>query len=245
MPVGVTLANLRVDLRAETGQSLNMAQNVQSQQSQDNQLDRQQRELWSAYDWPHLKYFVDIPVVAGQDVYDYPPNMPFDQINYVYFAMEDTTVWRPPLAYGLHGNFIRPNTPLIGTPMRWGNMVSVSDTGVTDPVGQIKIIPQPAMNGTLRFEGTAPCNPLVADDDTCILDSKAIVLFAATEILATQKVEAAQLKLLKAQNYLRRLLANQGADKRRNYNMGGKYNDGYLSSRPYQRWVPYIDYIPS
>ena len=34
------------------------------------------------------------------------------------------------------------------------------------------------------------------------------------------------MKLTKAQNYLRRLLADQGADKRTNYNMGGVYAGG-------------------
>ena len=51
---------------------------------------------------------------------------------------------------------------------------------------------------------------LIADTDKCIIDSKAIVLFAAAEILANQKVRGAQpLKLTKAQKYLRRLLAEQ------------------------------------
>jgi hypothetical protein len=244
MPVGVTLANLRVDLRAETGQSLNMAQGVQSQATQDNQLDRQQRELWENFDWPHLKYYVDVPVMKGQDVYNYPPSMPFDQINYIYFAIGGTTIWRPPLAYGIHGSYIRPNSPLIGVPLRWANKVSVDpNTAITNPVGQIQLLPVPAMDGTIRLEGSAPLNPLVADDDTCMLDSKAIVLFAASEILATQKVEAAQLKLLKAQQYLRRLLANQGADKRRNYNMGGRH--GITQQRSGYRPIPYLDYIPS
>jgi hypothetical protein len=109
----------------------------------------------------------------------------------------------------------------------------------TNPVGQIKLVPIPVGPGTLRLEGSAPCNPLIDDTDTCIIDSKVIVLFAAAEILATQKVEAAQLKLQKAQNYLRKLLANQSADKRRNYNLGGAYHNGYLGR------TPYIDYIPS
>jgi hypothetical protein len=242
MPIGVTLVNLRRDLRAETGQSLNMSQGVQSQATQDNQLDRQQRELWEAYDWPHLRYWVDLPVNIGQDTYDYPPNMPFDQINYIHFANGDNGQWTP-LGYGLHGFEISPNQPQTGTPRRWGNIVSVDSDGITDPVGQFKLVPIPTGAGTLRFEGQAPCNPLVDDADTCIIDSKAIVLFAAAEILATQKVEAAQLKLQKAQNFLRRLLANQGADKRSNYNMGGSHR-GYLGRTPYSGWVPGIDYIP-
>ncbi len=245
MPVGVALVDLRRDLRAETGQSLNPAQGVQSQATQDNHLDRQQREMWAAYDWPHLRYWVDLPAIPGQNFYDYPEEMPFDQINRIWWQQNATTTWYP-LAYGIRAFDPSPGLPAQGQPLRWGNKVSVVG-GKTNPVGQFEILPIPNANGTLRFEGTAPCNPLVADDDTCILDSKAIVLFAAAEILATQKVEAAQLKLLKAQTFLRRLLANQGADKRRNYNMGGSAGRDYTSGRNSVNHyaVPGIDYIPS
>jgi hypothetical protein len=241
MPVGVALVDLRRDLRAETGQSLNPAQNVQSQQSQDIQLDRQQRELWDAYQWPHLRYWVDVPLSQNQALYDYPEEMPFDQINRIFYS-DGTSSWKI-LAYGLHAFDIQPGTPQSGTPLRWGNKVAVVD-GKTNPVGQLQLVPTPAQSGTLRFEGQAPCNPLIADDDKCVIDSKAIVLFAAAEILATQKVEAAALKLTKAQNYLRKLLANSGADKRANYNMGGNNRIDHFGARPYRGYVPGIDYIP-
>jgi hypothetical protein len=51
------------------------------------------------------------------------------------------------------------------------------------------------------------------------------------------------MKLTKAQNYLRRLLADQGADKRQNYNMGGIYRGG-IDPDKNRRVVPYLDYIP-
>lgn len=240
MPVGVALIDLRRDLRAESGQSLNPAQNVQSQATQDNQIDRQQRELWDAYQWPHLRYWVDVPLAQGQAVVDYPQEMPFDQINRIFIS-DGASQWKP-LAYGLHA-FDIAVTPQTGTPQRWGNKVTVTG-GVTNPIGKIQFVPTPSANVTLRFEGQAPCNPLVADDDKCVLDSKAIVLFAAAEILATQKVEAAALKLTKAQNYLRKLLANSGADKRSNYNMGGNNRIDHFGARPYRGYVPGIDYIP-
>jgi hypothetical protein len=96
------------------------------------------------------------------------------------------------------------------------------------------------VDGTLRVQGQAPLPPLIADTDLCIIDSKAIVLYAAVEILATQKAEVAQLKLQKAQQYVKRLRAQQGADKRLNYNMGGARRDSY----GYPGWIPGIDYIP-
>jgi hypothetical protein len=102
----------------------------------------------------------------------------------------------------------------------------------------------PKQSYTLRFEGLAPLSPLVAPTDSCIIDSKAIVLFAAAEILATQKSEAAPMKLTKAQNALRRILADQGADKRTNYNMGGNQRGGFDPDKSMRR-IPYLDYIPS
>src|SRR4029077_6600522 len=120
--------------------------------------------------------------------------------------------------------------------------------GVTDAIGKILLVPTPSGDGIMRFEGQAPINPLVADGDKCVIDSKAIVLFAAAEILAVQKVEAAALKLTKAQAYLRKLLQNSGADKRSNYNMGGSARSSgidHFGARPYRNYVPGIDYIPS
>lgn len=246
MPVGVTLLNLRRDLRAEAGISLNPAQGVQAQATMDNQLDRQQTELWDAYQWPHLRYWVDMPMLTGQDIYDYPADMPFDQIVRINLR-SDTGQLGPALTYGLHafdvGVGIAP-----GTPRKWGNKVSVVG-GKTDPVGKLQIAPPPNVDGVMCFEGQAPCNPLVSDTDVCVIDSKAIVLFAAAEILAVQKVEAAQLKLKKAQDYLRRLLQNSGADKRTSYNMGGSRSNAirpdHFGGRALRYGsVPGIDYIP-
>lgn len=245
MPVGVKLIDLRRDLRAETGQSLNISQGVQSQATQDNQLNRQQIELWDAWSWPHLMYWVDMPILAGQAQYAYPPDMPFDQISRILLTTDGGTSWSV-LAYGLHAHEIDVDSGKTGTPRRWGNLVNVID-GKTNPTGSILLVPPPNADMRIRFEGQAPCNPLVADDDVCVLDSKVIVLFAAAEILAFQKVEAAALKLTKAQNYLRRLLINNGADKRVNYNMGGSSRSSgidHFGARPYRGLTPGIDYIP-
>jgi hypothetical protein len=91
----------------------------------------------------------------------------------------------------------------------------------------------------VRFEGQALCNNFVADADRAVLDDTLITLFAAAEILAAQKAENAALKLQKANQFLRRLLANQGAMKRRIIALGG-----YGSTPGASRQTPYIDYIP-
>lgn len=266
MPLGVTLLELRRELRAETGTSLNPNQGVQAQDTIDILLARQQRELWDAYNWQHLKIWTDVPLSGGQSVYSYPKEMAFDQIVKVYIAqvtkddaidplkITAATSWTP-LSYGIKPFMMHLGPTNTGKPMRWSNIASVNTAGpvpITNPVGQFQLLPTPEdltltapkTSYVLRFEGQAPISPLIAPTDTCILDSKAIVLFAAAEILATQKSEAAPMKLTKAQNYLRRILADQGADKRQNYNMGGQYRGGNDPDKG-RNTTRYLDYIPS
>jgi hypothetical protein len=210
MPVGVQLQELRRQLRAEVGQTLNVAQGVNAQGQYDLVLARQQQELWEAYDWPHLEFHSDLPLSAGQQVYDYPSDMPFDAINKVFVLHNGQY---DPVFYGIDtghlNDFQNPGWPVV----RWANAVKINK-GVVVPAGQFRVLPQPSQNGTIRFVGQAPCNPLIKDEDICVLDSTVIVLFAAAEILAAQKAENGPLKLQKAQQYLRRLIANQSSDKR-------------------------------
>jgi hypothetical protein len=252
MPLGVSLTDLRKRLRAETGQSLNAQQGVQSAETQNMVLDRQQRELWDAYQWPHLRYARDIDLGDGQALYSYPVEMPFDQIQRIGIATgsttSGTTAWSDwhPLIYGINLLSIPASGPPTGTPTHWANQVVVGSTGVTVPGGQIYLYPTPSFpetgNMRIRLSGQAPCTSLQSESDRCIIDSEAIVLFAAAEVLAVQKSEAASLKLTKAQNFLRRLLQNSGADKRASYNMGGVRRIDHLGRRPYA--VAGLDYIP-
>jgi hypothetical protein len=240
MPLGVPLLTLRRLLRAETGTSLNPLQGIAAQQTLDLILDRQQRELWDAYNWRHLRIYRDVPLAVNQGTYNYPTDLPFEQIITVWCA-ESSSRWKP-LLYGISISMVPPAGPPRGAPSRWDNVASVSVGGVTNPVGQLSVLPVPIAAGTLRLEGQAAINPLVNDDDKCVIDSQLLVLFAAAEVLANQKSEGAQMKLTKAQLYLRRLLANQGADKRVNYNMGGSQRFGNDPDKA--RLTPYIDYVP-
>ena len=255
MPLGVTLLELRRELRAETGTSMNPAQGTQAQGSLDIILARQQRELWDAYNWQHLRYWKDIPLAKNQTAYSYPPELKFDQISEMLIttvvrdgssAITGSGNWRP-LIYGVQPHMIRLGTPGTGTPVRWRNVATVTivdGVPITNPIGQFELLPTPDTDDyMLRLNGQTPLSPLIADTDTCILDSQAIVLFAAAEILAMQKSEVASMKLTKAQNYLRRILADQGADKRANYNMGGNHRGGNDPDRS-RRGVAYVDYVP-
>jgi hypothetical protein len=243
MPYGVTLSALRREFRAEAGISLNPQQGVAAQAGLDLVLARQQRELWDAYEWQQLHLVVNLPLAAGQMVYNYPPQMAFDQIDTVWRATGPSATWVP-LTYGIPASAIPPSgVPPRGTPTNWANWATVSPTGVTVPVGQLAIMPAPSTDMFGRLEGSAPLNPLVADTDTTTLDSTLIALFCAAEYLATQKNEGAQVKLTKAQNYLRRLLSNGEAIKARVSNMGGNKRYGVDPDR--RRMIPYMDYIPT
>jgi len=237
---------LRKELRAETGQSVNfLLHGTQSQETQDIMLDRQQRELWDAYQWPHLRFFEDVPLNSGQADYSYPVNLPLDQITRMNLATGSGSGWQT-LSYGIRPTDIPPGGASPGTPKQWANKVTVTG-GVTNPLSMMfTLLPAPNANGmVLRISGQAPCTSLTTGTSMCVIDSKAIVLFAAAEILATQKSESAALKLTKAQNYLRKLLINTGSDKRASYNMGGTHKRvDHLAVRPYAG-VAGIDYIPS
>lgn len=219
MALGTPLSELRRQLRAEVGQSLNVAQGVNAQGQYDLMLARQQQELWEQYEWSHLEMRVELVLSAGQEVYPYPAMMPFNAINKAW-CWDGTTGSSPsPVEYQIPMGVLGATGR--GWPVQnWANRVVVSG-GKVNPAGALCVWPVPQKAGVLVLVGQAPTNPLINDTDVAVLDDKLIVLFSAAEILAQQKSEGATLKLQKANQYLRRLLANQGGDKRRIRVLGG------------------------
>lgn len=220
MPVGVQLSQLRRLLRAETGQTLNVAQGSNAQGLYDIMLERTQQELWESYEWPHLRFTVDMPLATGQRYYSYPAGITFESVNRVW--CQDGQQWLP-VKYGIDVPDYGANggEDARAFPVRhWSNRVEIV-SGKVVPAGKIEVLPVPSKDGVLRFVAQAKPNALQADADICVLDSTLIVLYAAAEILAAQKAENAGLKLQKAQQYLRRLFANQSADKREITVLGG------------------------
>ena len=80
MRLGVTLSQLRTELLAETFQSPTPAQTTNLTSFYNYQLARVQREQWNDIEWPHLKLWHDMPMVAGQRFYNYPPELSLDAI---------------------------------------------------------------------------------------------------------------------------------------------------------------------
>jgi hypothetical protein len=245
MRLGVPLSQLRTELLAETFQSPTPAQTTNLTSFYNYQLARVQREQWNDIEWPHLTLFVDMPVVAGQRYYSYPPPLTFDSIFRIWWPQGVNWVQ---LAYGI----APPVYATLGgekvqswPPRRWRNVASWDPgTGQTTAAGQFEVWPIPPANYSydLRLEGNAPLNNLVADTDTCVLDATLIVLFAAAEILAQQKSEAASLKLQKAQGYKRMMVARMGAQQRQMRSLS--VDGGNMQIDDQRRLTPWLDYIP-
>jgi hypothetical protein len=247
MEVGVALSELRRRLMAETFQSLNPSQTTSSAPFYSYQLDRVQREQWNEIEWPHLTIYKDVPMVAGQRYYDYPPQLPFDSIFRIWWPQGVNWV---PLDYGINpqtyatmgGEFVQA-----WPPRRWRNVALFDEvSSQTQPAAQFEVwpIPGPSTPFSLRIEGNAPLNTLVEDTDICVIDATLIVLFAAAEILAGQKSESASLKLQKANQYRRLLIARLGAQQRsmKSLSKDGGHMGALSQGR---RLTPYLDFIPA
>ena len=242
MPLGVPLSELRYELRAEIYSSLLPAHGLSSVDMQNVILARVQRELYTTYAWPQLQYRIDFDVPVGTQFVDFDPTMPFENVLGLWrnYQPGNQQPWIQ-LRYGFE-DWI--NTMLqADPPQRWRNVVNVDNaTGLTDFTGQAQIWPIPSVLTHMRWTGQAPLNPLKVDTDVCMIDSTAIVLTAAAELLGAQKGETAALKGQKAQAYVRRLVGRSGANKRDITALG----QGTMGQPTYnQGATPYLDYIPS
>jgi hypothetical protein len=241
MPLGVALSELRYELRAEIYSSLLPAHGISAIDMQNVILERTQRELWNLYAWPHLNYRIDFDWPANTQFMGFDPTMPFENVLGLWrnYNPDNSQPWLQ-LRYGFDDSI--NETLQSYPPTRWRNEVTVNPaTGLTVFAGQAQIWPIPTMLSHMRWNGQAPLNPLKVDTDQCMIDSTAIVLTAAAELLGAQKSETAALKGNKAQAYIRRLLARSGANKRDISAMG----QGQRAQPTYQSGAtPYLDYIP-
>lgn len=218
MPVGVQLSQLLTELRAEAGLSTNVATGINARDTHVALLNRAQRELASQRDWPHLDFWVDLPLTADTRYYAYPNGISFDDINYI--AIPQGASKYVALAYGITPDaYAIRNSPAGETekyPRAWQHRMNV------DPAqNMIEMWPIPNMNQTAIIVGTHQIVPMVDASDVCMLDSDLIVLTVAAELLARQKAADAEIKIRKAQQLMRSLLSGQASQKREPFIMGG------------------------
>jgi len=228
MPTGVQLSQLVSNLRSELGHSTNTAHGVNTKANMEYVLRRNQEVLYEEHDWPFLTLDVDVTVLLGQRIYNYPSNLPFGAINAAWWVEGNQYL---PMTFGVSVedfNLYDPDLDERSNPVqKWRHRPD------TD---QIELWPIPSINGKVRLRGTSPLTALIADSDICTLDSNLIVLHSAAELLARQKSEDASLKAQLARSHLTKLLSNQGGQKRKPWVMGGGQRGSTLR--------PGIDYIP-
>lgn len=218
MARGKTLGDLLTSLRAELRLSLNVAHNVQTQDTHIRILQKTQDWLWEDYTWPFLTVDRFLQPQAGQRYYDLASSKKLNNSNVLVAAgdmkpdrvqslwVRDGDVWLP-IGSGIdrqHFNAYDSDVNERAWPIqRW--RVSEDE--------QIELWPIPDQNGNtttllnmVKVVGVRNLAALVATEDQADLDDQLIYLFAAVKLApADQKEEI----LARANRRLKKLQGNQ------------------------------------
>ena len=232
-----SLGQLVTNLRYEVGHSSSPAAGINIRDQFVYLLNRAQEELSFEFDFPGLQVDRDVYITVGARYYNYPADMPFENVDKVWLIWN--TVYGE-LIYGigpeqftLYNSIEHQRSWPIE---RWmhnadNNLVEVwpiaSEAPAATGANQAALI---------RFRGSRLIPQMVDDADQCLLPATLIVLWAAAELLAREQDAGAELKLKKANEYLRRYKLNQTTHKRHPFIMGG----GGRGREP----RPGLDYIP-
>lgn len=202
MARGTSLTTLLVMLRAEAGHSTSVAAGVDNEAALIQKLQRTQQMLYDEYDWPFMMNEWPIHMQTSSRYYDFPTEVGFPGLTVV--NLEGTMeAWidysgKPILLtrgigqeqYAQYNS--NATVPQTADPVRRWDIKRSNDNRE-----QIEVWPIPASNtNILWLHGKKKLRPLVAASDVCDIDDIAIVLAAASEILARQK--AADAPIVKA-----------------------------------------------
>lgn len=203
MPRGVSLGTLLDNLRNEAGLSSLVSLSINQKPQMIRLLQRTQRRLYFAYDWPFKHVTADKLSVAGQRYYDFPATI--DPEKAVRLAYKFGSQWIP-IPRGItpaHYSAFDSDNGSRNTPMqRWEFYGGAGVQYEQWPVSSINGTANG--NGTMRWSGVKVLSPLVNENsDTCEIDSDIIVLFAAAEMLAGRDAKDAAAKLQAAKDMLR------------------------------------------
>lgn len=228
MAEGVSLSEMLDMLRAEARISMNVAHGQSMRDAQVHMLRRVQEELALAHDWPTLKVSRTVTLQPGVARYEFPDDMDYGWVNAAYVQVGLRWVQ---LAQGIEPEHrsLYPADFRSWPIQRWAFY--------PDQTRQFEVWPLPSQSQSLEFRGRKRIAKLVDNNDKSTLDANAIVLFAAAELLAANKAEDAQLKLQKAQNYLRALKARYSTSKHSTFVMGGG-RIGASDKRPGLDFIP-------
>lgn len=185
--LGKTLAQLIEEVRAESRLSTDQSRGLENREYVSQIVKRNYETLYGDYDWPHLNVHREDcfkETQGGQRYYDWPDKLDIDTITGCFHRYGN--VWIP-LDYGIS--------------LATYNQIDSENDRRADPISrwqirdaeQFEVWPIPVTDGNLiGFSGKQKFVPLTKETDRAQIDSVCIVLFAAAEILASNKSADAQ-----------------------------------------------------
>lgn len=217
MALLVQFGELITSLKEELDLSTNVGVGVDKRPQLMRAINRVYANLYNDYDWPHLKVVSDRePLSAGERFYDFPATIDFSRVEQAHVWYNDKPL---PLTRGIgvnEYNALDPdvtgdrNDPAQRWEMHW------KETAV-----QYEIWPVPLSNNQeIQWTGRRKITALVNNEDTCLLDSEVVILFAAARLLAARKSPDADLALDEAKTALINLRKRTGPSRPISMNRG-------------------------
>jgi len=217
MARGTTFGELIEMLKLECGLDPDPALSLNMRPQMELMLKREYERLYQEFDWPFLRVFPDLLTQAGERFYDVPAEMDLERIETVDYYWGNR--WFP-LTRGISQLDYNTYNPDLGVRVdptfKW-------DIKYTGPKAQVELWPIPNSDGNkVRFTGIKKKTELVDTTSRCDLDDMMIVLFCASEYLASRGSKAAGTKQQKAvERY--RLMAGRSITTRNNsFNMNNQ-----------------------
>lgn len=225
---GTTLANLRLMLRSEIGQTMQTTIATQGDAQLNQMLSNKQVWLSAMYDWPFLENRWDLTVPPAIRYLALPidPNVPGTAtyiINWDRPVLVEalwTRLWRP-LMYGIGSSEYNTTNSDLGIQrdpiQRWQMATNVNDATAS----QIEVWPIPVTAQIIRFTGQRMLKPLYGNDaNTADLDDLLLVNMVAADYLTFHKNPAASLKVSMARDRLSQLRSDLPKDDQRSIVLG-------------------------
>lgn len=193
-------AQLISDLRAELSRSTDPAVGVSDLPTLKQILARNYEAAYQGYDWPHLTIMPIVSLNGGQQFYDFPDDLDYDDLDEVVVWWNNLPVQiERGIGFAEYATYNSAAGAVSDPVCKW-------DVRYTSTHEQMEVWPVPASsNGSIQFKGRAKFVPLVNDDDLCRIDDQVVVLMSAVELVPVKERQAAQAKLSAAQARIARV----------------------------------------
>jgi hypothetical protein len=179
MARGVSLGELIRDVKLEAGMSGEPAFGVNVRDTIVRKLRSVQQELYDEFDWPFMRGDFDKDMAAGQRYYDLPTGLVLESVDCVQVRWD--AQWFPVKRGISESDYNAYDSEL---DVRNDPVLKWDVYGTA----QFEVWPVPASSTTkIRFTGRRALRPLLADADTCDLDSDMLILAVAAEIAPKEK----------------------------------------------------------